>query len=55
MKRYDSSRSIRVVITAEQRQWLEQNATGMKTMSSIVRDAVELAMRAEQAGNRQRP
>lgn len=49
MKRYDSSRMIRVVFTQEQKLWIEQQATGMNSMSAVVRRIVEEAMQRKQA------
>jgi hypothetical protein len=50
MKRYDSSRMIRVVLTPEQKQWLQSQATGMQSMSAILRSVIAQAMRLDQQG-----
>ena len=50
MKRYDSSRMIRVVLTPEQKQWLQSQATGMQSMSAILRSVVTQAMLLDQQG-----
>jgi hypothetical protein len=50
MKRYDSSRMIRVVLTPEQKQWLQSQATGMQSMSAILRSVVMQAMLLDQQG-----
>jgi len=50
MKRYDSSRVIRVVLTPEQKQWLQSQATGMLSMSAILRSVIAQAMRLDQQG-----
>jgi hypothetical protein len=44
MKRYDSTRMVRVILTEPQRQWLESKATGMTTMSDVVRLLIDTAM-----------
>lgn len=44
MKRYDSSRMIRVVLTPEQKQWLQSQATGMQSMSDVVRRIIKHSM-----------
>lgn len=44
MKRYDSSRMIRVVLTPEQKQWLQSQATGMQSMSDVVRRIIQHSM-----------
>lgn len=46
MTRYDSSRVIRVVLTPEQKAWLQAKAEGMESMSSVVRRMIDLAMAA---------
>jgi|GEM_PF-1758345 len=50
MKRYDSSRMIRVVLTPEQKQWLQSQATGMQSMSAVLRSVIAQAMSLEQQG-----
>ena len=50
MKRYDSSRMIRVVLTPEQKQWLQSQATVMQSMSAILRSVVTQAMLLDQQG-----
>jgi hypothetical protein len=50
MKRYDSSRMIRVVLTPEQKQWLQSQATGMQSMSAILRSVIAQAMRLDRQG-----
>lgn len=44
MKRYDSTRMVRVILTEHQRQWLESQATGMNTMSAVIRKILDSAM-----------
>ena len=49
MKRYDSSRVIRVVLTTEQKKWLQSQANDMQSMSAVIREIVSLAMQRDQA------
>jgi hypothetical protein len=44
MKRYDSTRMVRVILSEDQRQWLESKATGMNTMSAVIRRIIDQAM-----------
>jgi hypothetical protein len=50
MKRYDSSRMIRVVLTPEQKQWLQSQATGMQSMSDVVRRIIKQSMDLDARG-----
>lgn len=50
MKRYDSSRMIRVVLTPEQKQWLQSQATGMQSMSDVVRRIIKDYMDSSAGG-----
>ena len=45
MKRYDSSRVIRVVLTPDQKQWLQSQANEMQSMSAVLRSVIAQAMR----------
>lgn len=47
MKRYDSTRIIRVVLTPDQKKWLQSQATGMQSMSAILRSVIDEAMQRE--------
>lgn len=49
MKRYDSTRIIRVVLTPDQKKWLQSQATDMQSMSAVIREIVSLAMQRDQA------
>jgi hypothetical protein len=44
MKRYDSTNSIRVVVTPEQKQWLRSEAVNMQTISDVIRALIRDAM-----------
>jgi len=48
MKRYDSTRVIRVVLTPDQKQWLQSQAVGMESMSSVLRRIIDDAINQEQ-------
>jgi hypothetical protein len=50
MKRYDSSNTIRVVIPPEQKQWLQSQATGMQSMSDVVRRIIKQSMDLDARG-----
>jgi hypothetical protein len=44
MKRYDSTRVIRVVLAPDQKQWLQSQAVGMESMSAVLRRIINAAM-----------
>ena len=44
MRRYDSTRMIRAVLTLEQKTWLQSQAKGMDTMSDVLRRLIDEAM-----------
>lgn len=50
MKRYDATNSIRVVVTPEQKQWLRSEATGMQSMSDVVRRIIKQSMDLDARG-----
>ena len=52
VKRYDASRMIRFVATEEQKQWLLSQTQEMKSLSHVMRDLVNQAMRREQDSKR---
>lgn len=52
MKRYDASRMIRFVATEEQKQWLLSQTQEMKSLSHVMRDLVNQAMRRELQGRK---
>ena len=50
MKRYDATRIIRFVATEEQKKWLLSQAQEMKSLSHVMRDLVNQAMRLHRDG-----
>jgi len=52
VKRYDASRMIRFVATEEQKQWLLSQTQEMKSLSHVMRDLVNQAMRRELQGRK---
>lgn len=48
MKRYDSTRVIRVVLTPDQKRWLQSRAVGMESMSSVLRQIIDAAINQDQ-------
>lgn len=50
VKRYDASRMIRFVATEEQKQWLLSQAQEMKSLSHVMRNLVNQAMRRDREG-----
>jgi hypothetical protein len=50
VKRYDASRMIRFVATEEQKQWLLSQTQEMKSLSHVMRDLVNQAMRLHRDG-----
>jgi putative SOS response-associated peptidase YedK len=50
VKRYDASRMIRFVATEEQKQWLLSQTQDMKSLSHVMRDLVNQAMRLHRDG-----
>ena len=50
MKRYDATRMIRFVATEEQKQWLLSQTQEMKSLSHVMRDLVNQAMRLHRDG-----
>jgi len=50
VKRYDASRLIRFVATEEQKQWLLSQTQEMKSLSHVMRDLVNQAMRLHRDG-----
>jgi hypothetical protein len=49
MKTYAGDRTVRFVLTEDQKAWLRSKATGMKTMSQVLRDLIDHAMQRDQA------
>jgi len=49
MKGYSGERTVRFVLTEEQKAWLRKQATGMRTMSQVLRDLIDKAMHEEQS------
>lgn len=47
MKRYDAARMVRVVVTEQQKQWLQSQARNMESMSSVLRRLIDQAMAAK--------
>ena len=50
MKRYDSTNTIRVVVPPEQKDWLRSKATGMQTISDVIRCMIKQSMDFESRG-----
>lgn len=50
VKRYDATRMIRFVATEEQKQWLLSQTQEMKSLSHVMRDLVNQAMRLHRDG-----
>jgi len=50
MKRYDSTNTIRVVVPPEQKEWLRSKATGMQTISDVIRRLIKQSMDLESRG-----
>jgi hypothetical protein len=50
VKRYDATRLIRFVATEEQKQWLLSQTQEMKSLSHVMRDLVNQAMRLHRDG-----
>ena len=50
MKRYDASRMVRFVATEEQKQWLLSQTHEMKSLSHVMRELVQEAMRLHRDG-----
>ena len=50
VKRYDASRMIRFVATEEQKQWLLSQTQEMKSLSHVMRELVQEAMRLHRDG-----
>jgi hypothetical protein len=50
MKRYDSTNTIRVVVPPEQKEWLRSKATGMQTISDVIRRLIKQSMELESRG-----
>ena len=50
VKRYDATRIIRFVATEEQKQWLLSQTQEMKSLSHVMRDLVNQAMRLHRDG-----
>lgn len=50
MKRYDSSNTIRVVVSPEQKEWLRSQATEMQTISAVVRQLIKKSMDLQTRG-----
>ncbi|MGB4706676.1 MAG: hypothetical protein WBH43_05650 [Aquiluna sp.] len=44
MKKYSGERTVRFVLTEEQKAWLRSKATGMKTMSQVLRELIDKAI-----------
>jgi len=44
LKRYDSSRIVRLVLTPQQKEWLKEQAVGMDSMSAVIRRLIDQAM-----------
>ena len=49
MKRYDSTRMIRVVLTPDQKRWIQSQAASMESMSAVLRRIIDNAMHQESA------
>jgi hypothetical protein len=47
VKRYNAARTVRLVVTEEQKQWLQSQARNMESMSSVLRRLIDQAMAAE--------
>jgi hypothetical protein len=52
MSRYDKTTRLEAVIRPDQKQWLRQQATGMRSISDILRDILDKAI-AHEAKSRQ--
>ncbi len=50
VKRYDATRIIRFVATEEQKKWLLSQTQEMKSLSHVMRDLVNQAMRLHRDG-----
>jgi hypothetical protein len=46
MKRYTSQNRLEVVVRSDQKQWLRQQATSLRSIGDVVRDLIDLAMKA---------
>lgn len=49
MTRYDKSTRLEAVIRADQKQWLRAQATGMRSISDILRDLIDRAIASERS------
>jgi len=49
MKSYSGERTVRFVLTEEQKAWLRSKATGMRTMSQVLRELIDQAMREDRS------
>jgi hypothetical protein len=49
MTRYDKNTRLEAVIRADQKQWLRSQATGMRSISDILRDIIDKAIANEKA------
>ena len=49
MRRYDSTRMVRAVLTNDQKAWLQSQARGMDSMSDVLRRLIDEAMARESA------
>lgn len=47
MTRYDKNSRLEAVIRPDQKQWLRQQATGMRSISDILRDIIDQAIAHE--------
>jgi hypothetical protein len=47
VKRYDAARTVRLIVTEQQKQWLQSQARNMESMSSVLRRLIDQAMAAE--------
>lgn len=47
MTRYDKSTRLEAVIRADQKQWLREQATNMRSISDVLRELIDLAIAHE--------
>lgn len=49
MTRYDKSTRLEAVIRPDQKRWLRDQATNMRSISDILRDLIDKAMKASKS------